>query len=154
MIQSINDAISISTSLLFVGPLILFVFYRSYHLLIIGLGSLTASLVAEAIKRYVTAGFPEFKRPHGATACDALCLKGSAEHESGMPSGHASSTAFVAMYLLLTNRSDAIRGAAVLYWLAVCYSRFTKRCHTLPQLAAGTALGATLAYLATKISPY
>lgn len=148
------DAISASTSLLFIAPLVIFFLYRSHTLLVISLGSFTASLVAEAIKRYVTAGYPHFKRPQGARACDTLCLAGSAENESGMPSGHASSTAFVATYLLLTNRSDAIRGAAVLYWLAVCYSRFAKRCHTIGQLAAGTILGATLAYLATKVSPY
>lgn len=148
------DAISASTSLLFIAPLVIFFLYRSHTLLVISLGSFTASLVAEAIKRYVTAGYPHFKRPQGARACDTLCLAGSAENESGMPSGHASSTAFVATYLLLTNRSDAIRGAAVLYWLAVCYSRFAKRCHTIGQLIAGTILGATLAFLATKISPY
>ena len=123
-------------------------------LLTLAVGSLVAATTAELIKKYITVDMPAFKRPKGARACDILSLAGSAENESGMPSGHASSTAFVATYLLLTNRSDAIRGAAVLYWLAVCYSRFAKRCHTIGQLVAGTILGATLAFLATKVSPY
>lgn len=148
------DAISTSTSLLFIVPLIVFFVYRSHTLLVISIGSFTASVVAEIIKRYVTINIPHFKRPQGARACDVLCLAGSSEHESGMPSGHASSTAFVATYLLLTSKSDIINTAAVLYWLAVCYSRYKKRCHTIAQLAAGTVLGVTIAFLATKVSPY
>jgi membrane-associated phospholipid phosphatase len=118
--------------------------------LMLGVGTLIATLSAEAIKKYITVGIPEFKRPRGARACDVLCRGGSAEHESGMPSAHASTAAFAATYIILTCQSNLASIVAVFYWLAVCYSRYKKRCHTISQLAAGTALGAILAFLATK----
>ena len=145
------DAISTSTSLLIVAPVIIYIFTQKRFYFILGAGAFTAGLLAEFIKRYVTVDHPEFKRPKGAHACDALCTGGSAEHESGMPSAHASSTAFAATYIILTCHNSLIRTAAVVYWLAVCYARYKKRCHTPAQLIAGTALGAVLGFLATRV---
>jgi membrane-associated phospholipid phosphatase len=118
----------------------------------LGLGSFVAGLSAEFIKRFITVNQPIFRRPKGARACDILCCGGAAEHESGMPSAHASTTAFAATYLFLTCQNPYITTVAIAYWLAVCYARYKKRCHTPAQLAAGTILGMTLAYLATIVS--
>ncbi len=148
------NALSISTNLLIVGPVIIYIFTNKLFYLILGIGTLVAGLSAEFIKRFITVGHPQFRRPHGAMACDALCAGGSAEHESGMPSAHAASTAFAATYILLTCQNQPIQVVAIAYWLAVCYARYKKRCHTPAQLAVGSVLGAFLAYLSTKISPY
>jgi membrane-associated phospholipid phosphatase len=144
------DALSTSTILLIVGPIIIYIFSHKPMYLMLGLGTLVAGLSAEFIKRFVTTGIPEFKRPKGARACDALCRGGSAEHESGMPSAHAASTAFAATYIVITCNNPYISSISLLYWLAVCYSRYKKRCHTPAQLLVGTVLGVTLGWLATK----
>lgn len=163
MYDTATDLVSTSTSLLVIAPIVIYIFYRSNVLLIFAAGTAIASTTAELIKRYITAGIPAFKRPKGARArcgvaglvpCDALSLDVSAEHESGMPSAHASSTAFAAAYIVLTCRNPVLGTAAVLYWLAVCYSRYKMSCHSLAQLAAGSVLGATLGFLATRVSPY
>jgi membrane-associated phospholipid phosphatase len=146
------DVLSISTSLLIIAPIVIYIFSHKPMYLMLGVGTLVATLSAEAIKRYITVGIPEFRRPKGARACDALCQGGTAEHESGMPSAHASITAFAATYILLTCQSNLASTVALLYWLAVCYSRYKKKCHTIAQLTAGTVLGATLAWLATKLT--
>lgn len=148
------DALSASTSLFIVASIIIYIFTCKSIYLVLGIGSLIAGLTAEFIKRYVTVGRPEFKRPRGAHACDALCAGGPAEHESGMPSAHASSTAFAATYIFLTCRKPYASLVAAAYWLAVCYARYKKRCHTPAQLVVGSLLGALLAWLATKLSPY
>ena len=148
------DALSTSTSLLIVGALVIYIFSHKLIYLILGAGSLVAAISAEFIKRFITTDQPAFRRPKGARACDALCVGGSAEHESGMPSAHASSSAFAATYILLTCKNPYISSVGILYWLVVCYARYKKRCHTLAQLMAGSALGAMLAWLSTKLSPY
>lgn len=148
------DSISTSTSLLIVAPIVIYIFSQKPMYLILGIGTLIASLSAEFIKKYITTGYSEFKRPRGAYACDALCAGGSAEHESGMPSAHASSTAFAATYIFLTCKKPYVSLIAAAYWLAVCYARYKKRCHTPAQLVAGSVLGALLAYLAIKITTY
>lgn len=145
------DAISISTSLLFVVPIVLFILYHDRFYLVLGIGSLVASISAELIKKFITVDIDIFKRPKGARACDLLSRRGSAENQSGMPSAHASSTAFAATYILFTSNSQYVKVAAVLYWFSVCYSRYKKNCHTVGQLVAGSFLGIILAYLSIKI---
>ncbi len=148
------NALSISTNLLIVGPVIIYIFTNKLFYLVLGIGTLVAGLSAEFIKRFITVGYPQFQRPHGAMACDALCAGGPAEHESGMPSAHAASTAFAVTYILLTSHNKPIQVIAIGYWLAVCYARYKKRCHTPAQLLAGSVLGALLAFLSTTITPY
>ena len=148
------DVLSTSTSLFIIASVVIYIFTNKPCYLRLGAGSLAAGLSAEFIKRFITTGIPEFKRPKGARACDALCRGGSAEHESGMPSAHASSSAFAATYILLTCKNPYISSVAIVYWLAVCYARYKKRCHTATQLVVGSTLGIILAWLSTKISPY
>ena len=148
------NALSVSTSLFIVVSIVIYIFKQNPFYLVLGIGALTTGLSAEIIKRYVTDGHESFKRPKGAQACDALCTGGPAEHESGMPSAHASSTAFAATYIYLTCDNTYIKTVAAAYWLAVCYARYKKHCHTPAQLVAGSVLGALLAWLATKLSPY
>jgi membrane-associated phospholipid phosphatase len=154
MYDTAIDVISISTSLLFIAPIVIYIFYRSNALLTLAVGSLVAATTAELIKKYITVDMPAFKRPKGARACDILSRCGSVEHESGMPSAHASSTAFAATYIVLTCQNSIIKVSAILYWLAVCYSRYKKNCHSPAQLVVGSVLGATLGFLATRVSPY
>jgi membrane-associated phospholipid phosphatase len=167
------DVLSASTSLLIIAPIVIYIFSHKPMYLMLGVGTLVATLSAEAIKRYITVGIPEFKRPKGARArcgpagllpckhgfpwnqqaCNSRCQGDSAEHESGMPSAHAASTAFAATYILLTCQSNLAITVAILYWLAVCHARYKQNCHTPAQLTAGTVLGAFLAYLTIRLFP-
>jgi len=156
------DALSATTSLLIIAPIVIYIFSHKPMYLMLGVGTLVATLSAEAIKRYITVGIPEFKRPKGARArcgpagllpCNSRCEGDSAEHESGMPSAHAASTAFAATYILLTCQSNLAITVAILYWLAVCHARYKQNCHTPAQLTAGTVLGAFLAYLTVRLFP-
>jgi membrane-associated phospholipid phosphatase len=146
------DALSASINLFIVAPIVIYIFSHKPMYLILGIGSLAAGLSAEFIKRFITADQLAFRRPKGARACDALCAGGPAEHESGMPSAHASSTAFAATYIFFTCENSYIKTVAAAYWLAVCYSRYKKRCHTPAQLIAGSILGITLGWLATNLT--
>ena len=87
-------------------------------------------------------------RPAGARDCDAFCEGGAVGGAPGFPSGHATT---VAMFV-----GGAWSGAPVawrpwivvvgsLWIIAMGWSRMAKRCHTLAQVVAGTALGLGLA---------
>jgi len=72
---------------------------------------------------------------------------------SGMPSGHALVCATVLAYVVAwyaagnTTRSgcaSALVGVAVVLFVALCAQRVLSGCHSVPQVAVGTALGVAL----------
>lgn len=89
-------------------------------------------------------------RPAGAQDCNVWVSDGPQAGRPGMPSGHAAHVSFVLGYYLqriadassLSPMTRSLLAAALLlYALLVMLSRYTKCCHTVPQLLAGSALG-------------
>lgn len=89
-------------------------------------------------------------RPAGARDCNLWVSDGPQAGRPGMPSGHSAHVSFVTGYYLqrLTDAStlspmtrSLLAAALLLYALLVMLSRYTKCCHTVPQLLTGSALG-------------
>jgi hypothetical protein len=138
--MALYDTISISTNLLLVVPTVIAATTRNRNAASLAVGVTATALLGEALKTFV---FPNNKRPRGAQNCDPLCQEGPASHKPGMPSTHAAVTAFFLAWV--TNKNSAAIGPAAAYFLLVLLARYKKRCHSAAQLAAGTALGISVA---------
>ena len=138
------DAISISTNFLLVIPTIIAATTRNHYAATLAVGVTATALIGEALKRKV---FWAQKRPSGARDCDPLCQEGSCEHKPGMPSTHASVTAFFVTYVATQTKNIYYTTLAMAYHLLVLLARYKKRCHSVAQLAAGSTLGVVLAIL-------
>jgi membrane-associated phospholipid phosphatase len=141
---NIYDTISISTNLLLVIPTLIAVTTRNRPAAALAVGVTATALIGEALKTKV---FWTQKRPRGARDCDPLCQEGPCEHKPGMPSTHAAVTAFFTAYIAATTKNFYLTAAATTYLLLVLLARYKKCCHSVAQLAAGTALGFGLAAL-------
>jgi hypothetical protein len=140
----IYDVISISTNLLLVIPTLLAITTHDRPAAVLAVGVTATALIGEALK---TKFFWTQKRPRGARDCDLLCQEGSCEHKPGMPSTHAAVTAFFTTYIAATTKNFYLTATATAYLLLVLLARYKKRCHSVAQLAAGSALGFGLAAL-------
>ena len=72
-------------------------------------------------------------------------------HIYGMPSGHAQSVGFSAMYLYMTTASTPLLLLSLFMTACTVYQRFKYRRHTMEQLMAGLFVGTALAYFAHYI---
>ena len=116
---------------------------------------LFAQLLNHALKWFLKKlfhGNPSFERPSPpTTGCglfDNCSVSGSSTF--GMPSGHAQSITFTAVFLTLfiqrqSNLNDKLKISYIsVIWLlslAICYSRFAIGCHSQLQIVMGMILG-------------
>lgn len=106
-------------------------------------GLLILNIFNERIKYSI---FYNDVRPQGALNCNLFNNDGNQSGRPGMPSGHTSiTTYFFLTYLyilyLKKNKIGLESLFMALYLSLVMYSRYYKRCHTIPQIAAGGLLG-------------
>jgi len=95
--------------------------------------------IGEFIKHYIIK--EASPRPNGAKDCNLWCNDGKQGGRPGMPSGHSSQVTFFASFYYGKTENKWIRAALIGYALLVMVSRYEKRCHTIPQIAAGALLG-------------
>jgi membrane-associated phospholipid phosphatase len=124
----------ISLSALFV-PVAGAVWTGSWALLI---GLIGANAAVAGLKRLI-GGSGVWGRPVGAHGCGALCDGGAVSGEPGFPSGHMTS---VAMFATVMWSWSSIDWRIMAAWvLAVAWSRWVKRCHSVLQILGGAAFG-------------
>jgi hypothetical protein len=137
------NIISCSATILFIVPVILFIQTGNLHEIGHLITLLGVMFGAEGIKRYVTGNEePEYRRPAAARDCDMWCMNGPQGGQPGMPSGHmAVTTAFVTLYWPKSGNPPELAVALVIYVLIMAAARWTKSCHTIAQIIAGSILG-------------
>ena len=90
-------------------------------------------------------------RPPQARDCNLWVNDGPKGGRPGAPSGHSAQVSFfVGYYLQTLSLSPLLRLALLGYALLVMLSRYTKCCHTLPQILSGAALGSLLSLLVVR----
>ena len=99
------------------------------------------------------------RRPKGAYNTDYLSRNGKVSEDTpGFPSGHMTSMAAFAMYMILRKKGEQdwdefIRENTVFFWLNVgsvllmAFARWYKKCHNITQILAGTIYGSVTAYI-------
>lgn len=89
-------------------------------------------------------------RPADASDCNLWVNDGPQGGRPGMPSGHSAQVSFFTGYYLQTISSNPIRLFILFYAVLVMISRYTKSCHTLPQIISGSVLGFIMSYLVVR----
>lgn len=90
-------------------------------------------------------------RPPQARDCNLWVNDGPQRGRPGAPSGHSAQVSFfVGYYLQTLSLSPLLRLVLLGYALLVMLSRYTKCCHTLPQILSGAALGSLLSLLVVR----
>ena len=133
------DLISLSAAALYAIPVIGFFIDQPFIHIKAFLGLFATTGIGEFIKHYLIK--EASPRPKGAKDCNLWCNDGVQEGRPGMPSGHSSQVTFFASFYYGQTKNEWIRAALVVYALLVMVSRYEKRCHTVPQIAAGALLG-------------
>jgi membrane-associated phospholipid phosphatase len=138
------DALSVSTGLTYLVPLILFIVTNNpLHLkAFVGIGSTT--IISESLKPFFSRLSP---RPNQALNCNLLCNDGPQGGRPGMPSSHSASVVFFTSFYI--SEIDNIVGQLFLigYAILVMASRYVKKCHTISQIIGGALLGLSLSHL-------
>jgi len=137
--MDIQDAISISAAFMYLVPVIGFIINQNMIHVKVFLGLFATTGIGEFIKHYIIK--EASPRPTGAKNCNLWCNDGKQGGRPGMPSGHSSQVTFFASFYYGQTKNEWIRAALIGYALLVMVSRYEKRCHTLPQIAAGALLG-------------
>ena len=138
----IYDLISMSAGLLYGVPIVLFIITGNLSQLIGFVGLFATMGLTEFIKYYVVK--ESSRRPLGASNCNLWCNDGIQEDKPGMPSSHSSQVSFFASYYSQQTTNPWIRAGLFLYAGAVMFSRYKKRCHTIPQITVGASIGALI----------
>ena len=141
---SLADALSISTGLIYLVPLILFTITNNpLHLkAFVGIGSTT--IISESLKPFFLRLSP---RPSQALNCNLLCNDGPQGGRPGMPSSHSASVAFFAGFYISEIDNTIGQLFLVGYAILVMASRYVKKCHTILQIIGGALLGLSLSRL-------
>ena len=99
------------------------------------------------------------RRPEGSFNTDYLSRNGLSKKDApGFPSGHMTSMAAFAMYMILRKKGDQdwdifvkensfFVGINVLSVLLMAFARWYKKCHNLTQIIGGTVYGSVTAYI-------
>lgn len=147
--MSLENAVSISVLFVYFIPTILYYYTRNPREIMALLGAFGTGLADEGIKHLIIG--TRNPRPHGAYDCDLLCMNGLQEGKPGMPSGHAAVSTFFAAYYFNETSNTWIRIALVVFSVSVMYSRYTKRCHTIEQVIAGSIFGLMMSILVKQM---
>jgi len=134
-----QDAISTSTAVLYIIPIIGYT--MSGNLIHIKglLGLFTTLVLGESAKYYLIK--ESSPRPKGAYNCNLWANDGHQEGKPGMPSGHSSQVTFFSSFYYQQTTNEWVRAALVLYAILVMIFRYVKRCHTIQQIVTGALLG-------------
>jgi membrane-associated phospholipid phosphatase len=144
----ISDYISISVSLVYIIPLILYTFTGNWIHGKAFLGVTGTTVISETIKYFfIGTASP---RPTGAKNCNMLCNDGNQAGQPGMPSSHSAEAAFFLGYYYQQTTNPFIRIALILYAVLIMISRYIKRCHTVNQIGAGALLGLSLSFIVVR----
>ena len=135
----VQDLISMSAALLYAVPVIGYALSGNFIHIKAFLGLFATMGLGESIKYYIIKELSP--RPKGASDCNLWCNDGVQEGKPGMPSGHSSQVSFFASFYYDQTSNEWIRAGLIFYALLVMISRYLKRCHTIPQIAAGALLG-------------
>jgi membrane-associated phospholipid phosphatase len=115
---------------------------------------LMAAVVTEVLKMWLIVRWPNavfLRRPIGASGCDILCMSGAAGGRAGFPSGHMTTATLLVIGLYHHSRSPLTLIIGIPWCAAMAWARYTKECHTLPQIAAGVLWGGALGALAGRV---
>lgn len=89
-------------------------------------------------------------RPANASDCNLWVNDGPQGGRPGMPSGHSAQVSFFVGYYLHTLTSIPLQLSLLCYAALVMLSRYTKSCHTVPQIMSGSVLGFVMSYLVVR----
>jgi len=128
------DAVSLTLLLTYIIPILLTCYNPKYFVLFIAV--IFTWLSVEAIQPLV-----QSPRPSGATKCDRWCREGPSGGRPGFPSGHMASVAVLMALLAYSFPSLLMLLSAILWLLAMAWSRLEKQCHTHLQVLGGTVYG-------------
>jgi membrane-associated phospholipid phosphatase len=135
----ISDILSISTVYLSIIPLISYIITKdSYHIRAF-IGILGALIISMCIRNIFIKEVSV--RPYGATNCDIMATNGNRAGKPGMPSSHATTVVFFALFYLRYITNPLLRAMLILYAISVMIARYDKKCHTVPQIVGGALLG-------------
>jgi len=135
---SFEDAISLSLLLVYLVPIGLMFYNINYYVML--LAPLFVGSTTELVKPFIPS-----PRPKGAKDCNLFCQGGSVGGQPGFPSGHMGSAAVFVGLLYDAFPSPAVFLGGLLWLILMAYSRYTKHCHTLTQIVAGTSYGLAVA---------
>lgn len=143
--------LSMSLTIIFIYPFLRFIETSDSFYLYLGLGTLLTDILTKIIKG-MTSGLGQwFQRPKGATKCDIMCVKGSAEGMPGFPSGHmAVTTFFFAMLYVHTGQNTNVAICGLISVFLMGCARYIKLCHSLFQIIAGIIVGIAMAFQMTR----
>jgi membrane-associated phospholipid phosphatase len=133
------DAISMSSCGLYAVPIILYLISGNVWELLGLIGLLGSLGISEFIKHYIVK--KDSPRPKGASNCNLWCNDGLREGQPGMPSSHSAQVAFFSAFYYQKVSNPILKGALIVYALAVMYSRYAKHCHSIPQIIIGALIG-------------
>ena len=137
--MSLENIASISVTLVYIIPAILYYYSRNPREIIALVGAFGTGMLSEGIKHLIIG--TRNPRPSGAYDCDLVCMNGLQEGKPGMPSGHAAVSTFFAAYYFNETSNIWIKLGLLVFAGSVMYSRYTKRCHTMQQVVAGCIFG-------------
>ena len=133
------NILSASAGVMYLVPLIGFALtHQFYH--IKGFIGLFGTLCIGEFLKHIVIG-TNGPRPQGARDCNLLCNDGPQGGRPGMPSTHSAQVVFFAAFYAQYLKKPWMRATLYAYALLVMLSRYIKQCHSLPQIAAGAALG-------------
>lgn len=133
----IQDTISASVGLVYIIPIVLFMYtYNPIHIRAF-FGAFLV-ILTEYIKRRIGKNSP---RPEGAQNCNLLCNDGNVSGQPGMPSGHSLNATFFAGFYYQYTNNIFIRSGLIIYAGLIMLSRYIKKCHTIGQISTGALIG-------------
>jgi membrane-associated phospholipid phosphatase len=144
-----DNLVSLSVVLLYFVPWIRFFQTGSLSELRAFWGMMATVAVNEGIKHGIIG--TDSPRPPGARDCNLWVNDGPQAGRPGAPSGHSAQVSFfVGYYLQTLSLSPLLRFLLLGYALLVMFSRYTKSCHTFPQILSGATLGSLLSILLVR----
>ena len=137
-----------SVGALYIIPPILYIFTQNFMHLKALFGLAGTVIISETIKYFFIG--KSNPRPEGATNCNFMCNDGNQSGKPGMPSSHSAQVAFFYGFYAQQASNSIIKASLGIYAIMVMISRYIKRCHTLSQIAVGSALGLCMSWLAVR----
>jgi len=143
-----EEEISLSVAFIGIVPIILSIITNDLNQLKALVGLIVTVTVNESIKYFVIK--ERSPRPIGAKNCNLCGDGGNQEGKPGMPSGHSAQIGFFTGYYFQQTDNIWIRLSLILYGILVMTSRYTKKCHTVPQIITGSMLGLAMSIFTVR----
>lgn len=147
MLPTWDNLVSLSVIGLYAVPILRAIATWNRTELIPFLGLLVTVGINEFTKHYVIG--TASPRPEKARDCNLWVNDGPQGGRPGAPSGHSAQVSFFVGYYLqrLSDTAPYFSMSLIGYGLLVMLSRYTKCCHTIPQILSGSALGLFMSVL-------